>query len=74
MSDALAFTYRLAERRDVDATAAQVAAAIDYNMRASLSRAEIAAAKDTLGVDRTLIGDDTYSPIHAHDALVGCGG
>ena len=74
MSDALAFTYRLAERRDVDATAAQVAAAIDYNMRASISRAEIAAAKDTLGVDRTLIGDDTYFPIHAHDALVGCGG
>lgn len=48
------------------------------NMQSFLSSAEIEAAKETMGVDMTLISDETYFLIEtAHDGrkvLVGCGG
>ena len=52
--------------------------AIEENMKAFLSAAEIEAAKETMGVDQTLIEDGTYFLIEADTAgenvLVGCGG
>ena len=74
MSDAPAFTYRLAALDDVDAILELMGAAIDHNMRAFLSSMEVAAARETMGLDRTLIDDGTYFLIHADGALVGCGG
>lgn len=51
---------------------------IAENMKAYLSAAEIEAAKETMGVDRTLIEDQTYFVIEAEvdlkTILVGCGG
>jgi GNAT superfamily N-acetyltransferase len=51
---------------------------IAENMKAYLSAAEIEAAKETMGVDRTLIQDGTYFLIEAQvdgqTVLVGCGG
>ena len=47
-------------------------------MKAYLSAAEIEAAKETMGVDRTLIEDETYFVIetihHGEIQMVGCGG
>lgn len=51
---------------------------IEENMKAFLSREEIEAAKETMGVDQTLIDDGTYFLIEAEQegetVLVGCGG
>ena len=74
MSDTPAFTHRLAALDDVDAILELMGAAIDHNMRAFLSSMEVAAARETMGLDRTLIDDGTYFLIHAEGALVGCGG
>ncbi len=51
---------------------------ISHNMKSFLSATEIEAAKETMGVDRTLIEDQTYfviETIYADQVLmVGCGG
>ena len=51
---------------------------IEENMKAYLSPKEIEAAKETMGVDQTLIDDGTYFLIEAEVdgevVLVGCGG
>lgn len=75
----MSFNHRLAQFADVPAIEALMQAAITENMKAFLSNAEIAAAKASMGVDRTLIEDQTYFLIEAgnHDGgttLVGCGG
>ena len=52
--------------------------AIRENMKPFLSAAEIEAAQETMGVDRSLIDDKTYYLIETLSAgettLVGCGG
>lgn len=52
--------------------------AIEVNMKAFLSPAEIEAAKETMGVDQTLIDDGTYFIIETEVSgvtrVVGCGG
>ena len=52
--------------------------AILENMKSFLDAAEIEAAKETMGVDWTLIGDGTYFVIEAEQdgrtLMVGCGG
>ena len=72
------FTHRIATRDDVPAIAALMRASIEVNMADFLSAAEIEAAKETMGVDQTLIDDGTYFLIEAEEGgervLVGCGG
>lgn len=79
------FTHRLAQREDIPAIAALMQAAITENMKAFLSPTQIEAAATSMGVDRTLIEDQTYFLIEAPSTeadpqgvatrvLVGCGG
>lgn len=72
------FTHRIATNADIPAIKALMLAAIEGNMSAYLSTAEIEAAKETMGVDQTLIDDGTYFLIEAEvngaAVLVGCGG
>lgn len=72
------FTHRLADSADIPAIAELMQQAIAGNMSAFLSAAEVEAARETMGVDLTLIEDRTYFLIEAPAAgattLVGCGG
>ena len=72
------FTHRIAGPDDVPAIAALMRAAIEVNMADFLSAAEIEAAKETMGVDQTLIEDGTYflieTQVDGATVLVGCGG
>lgn len=74
----MTFTHRIATDADIPAIEALMRASIEVNMREYLSPAEIEAAKETMGVDQTLIDDGTYFLIEAQVAgtpvLVGCGG
>ena len=51
---------------------------IEENMKAYLSPEEIVAARETMGVDQTLIDDGTYflieAEVNGENKLVGCGG
>jgi GNAT superfamily N-acetyltransferase len=62
----------------VPAIAELMLAAISNNMRAFLSAAEIEAAKETMGVDMSLIEDGTYFIVETvrdgEKHFVGCGG
>jgi len=72
------FRHRIAGPADVPAIAELMRASIEVNMAAFLSAAEIEAAKETMGVDATLIEDGTYflveADVDARPVLVGCGG
>ena len=74
----LRFTHRIAGPEDVPAIAELMRASIEENMREFLSAAEIEAAKETMGVDRTLIDDGSYflieTEVDGETVLVGCGG
>ena len=74
----LTLSHRIAGTQDVPAIMALMGEAIEANMRAFLSPAEIEAAKETMGVDRTLIEDGTYflveTEVDGGSVLVGCGG
>ena len=71
-------THRIARPADVAAVIELMRASIAENMKAFLSASEIEAAKESMGVDQTLIEDGTYFLIETdHDGeniLVGCGG
>ena len=71
-------THRLATSEDISAIVALMQLAIDENMKAFLSSSEVEAARESMGVDMTLIEDATYFLIETIDAgenvLVGCGG
>jgi GNAT superfamily N-acetyltransferase len=77
MSD-LTLTHRIAGPEDIPAIISLMQAAIEENMKAFLTAAEIEAAKESMGVDRTLIDDGTYFLIEVQQpgerVLVGCGG
>jgi GNAT superfamily N-acetyltransferase len=68
----------LAQPEDIPAIGELMRFAIEENMKAFLSAAEIEAARETMGVDRTLIEDQTYFLIETmhrdRKVLVGCGG
>jgi GNAT superfamily N-acetyltransferase len=70
--------HRMAGMDDVPAVAGLMALAIDRNMRRFLSAAEVEAARETMGVDLTLIEDQTYflieTQVEGARQLVGCGG
>jgi len=72
------FTYRLAQPADVPAIIELMQESIAENMKPFLSLAEIEAARETMGVDWTLIEDGTYFLIETAGSgeklLVGCGG
>ena len=74
----LTFSHRIAQEADTDAIRQLMQASIAENMKAFLSASEIEAAKETMGVDKTLIEDGTYFLIETvHDGqtvLAGCGG
>jgi len=83
-SPQILLTYRLAEFADKPAIVELMRASISENMKVFLSAEEIEAAKETMGVDRTLLEDQTYFVIETVDAgettdtdktiMVGCGG
>lgn len=72
------FTHRIAQQIDTEVIRQLMQESIAENMKAFLSVSEIEAAKETMGVDKTLIADGTYFLIEAiHNGkavLVGCGG
>ena len=59
-SSSLILTHRIAEESDIEAIRQLMQASIAENMKAFLSASEIEAAKETMGVDKTLIEDGTY--------------
>tara|TARA_R110002072_G_scaffold59158_1_gene150688 strand:- start:27173 stop:27724 length:552 start_codon:yes stop_codon:yes gene_type:complete len=71
-------THRLAQQEDVPGIIELMSAAIEVNMKAFLTTAEIIASKETMGIDQTLINDQTYFVIETqHEGqtfMVGCGG
>lgn len=74
----LKLTHRLAQASDKAAIIELMRASIAQNMKAFLSPEEIEAAKETMGVDQTLIDDQTYFVIETTNGdetvMVGCGG
>lgn len=72
------FTHRIASEADIPALVDLMDASITTNMRAFLSEAEVQAAREAMGVDRSLIADGTYFIIETeHDGqtvMVACGG
>ena len=74
----LAFSHRIAQAADTESIRQLMQASIAENMKAFLSPSEIEAAKETMGVDKTLIEDGSYFLIETvHEGvlrLVGCGG
>lgn len=72
------FTHRLAGLADIPAIEELMAAAIAGNMAAFLDEAGIEAARQSMGVDRTLVEDGTYFVIETRcgdeTRMVGCGG
>jgi RimJ/RimL family protein N-acetyltransferase len=71
-------THRIARPADVAAIIELMRASIAENMKAFLSASEIEAAKETMGVDQTLIDDETYFVIETvkneETILLACGG
>jgi GNAT superfamily N-acetyltransferase len=68
------FTHRLARVDDTAAIAALMARAIEHLQTAFLSREQIAASAESMGLDTQLIADGTYFVIEDSGVLAGCGG
>jgi len=77
-SSELVFFHRLAQQEDISNIIVLMQKSIEVNMKPFLSKEEIEAAKETMGVDQTLIQDQTYFVIEAEISgkkiMVGCGG
>ena len=71
-------THRIATPDDIPGIMDLMRAAIAENMKAFLSAAEIEAAQETMGVDRSLVNDGTYFVIETvhqgETVMIGCGG
>jgi len=71
-------SHRIAKPADTENIRQLMRLAIAENMKAFHTASEIEAAKETMGVDKTLIEDGTYFLIESVEAervlLVGCGG
>ena len=71
-------THRLARAADVPAIKKLMQLSIAENMKAFLSPQEVVAAQETMGVDNSLVQDETYYLVEAiqngESILVGCGG
>ena len=72
------FTHRIAKETDIPAIRDLMDASITTNMRAFLSEAEVQAAREAMGVDKSLIADGTYFIIETRvddqPVMVACGG
>ncbi|MDQ7050980.1 MAG: hypothetical protein Q9M92_16185 [Enterobacterales bacterium] len=72
------FKHRLAQLSDLDAIGELMLAAITENMKAYLNKDQIEAAKESMGIDTSLIKDQTYFVIETNidgkDKIVACGG
>lgn len=72
------FTHRLAQREDIPTIKAIMEASMVEMNRGVLSEEELIAAKETMGVDETLIDDQTYFLIETEaggkTVAVACGG
>lgn len=72
------FTHRIAGEADIPAIIDLMDASITHNMRAFLSEDEIQAAREAMGVDRSLIRDGTYfiieTEVEGREVMVACGG
>lgn len=70
--------HRVAIENDIPAIIQLMQDSIAENMKAYLSPVEIEAAKETMGVDHTLIEDGTYfvieTSVEGQKVMVGCGG
>ena len=72
------FRSRIATGDDIPAIIELMRASIAENMKAFLSPAEIIAAQETMGVDRSLIRDGTYfvieTDVDGQPVMAACGG
>lgn len=71
------FLHRLATKKDIPNIVELMQVSIEQNMQGILSPQEIIAAKETMGLDTTLIEDKTYfviSPTDNTNLIVACGG
>ncbi|MAK59598.1 MAG: GNAT family N-acetyltransferase [Ponticaulis sp.] len=72
------FTHRIATEADMPAILDLMGASIEHNMRDFLSEAEIASARESMGLDQSLIRDGTYFVIETEKdgqtVMVACGG
>lgn len=68
------FTHRLAKLSDLDDITLLMEAAISELQKGFLTDAEIEASRETMGLDTSLIEDDTYFVILHDETIVGCGG
>ncbi len=77
-SKKLSLTHRIAKVSDIPSIIQLMGLSISGNMKSFLSPTEIEAAKETMGVDRSLIDDQTYfiiETIYENEVvMVGCGG
>ncbi len=71
-------SHRLAETSDIPSIVELMGASITGNMKSFLTAREVAAARETMGVDRSLIADGTYFVVETvqgvQPTMVGCGG
>jgi GNAT superfamily N-acetyltransferase len=71
-------THRLATPTDVSEIVELMHVSIFENMKSFLSPAEVEAAQETMGVDRTLIEDESYFVVETvqrgQKIMIGCGG
>lgn len=71
-------THRLATLDDEAEIIALMQASIEHNMKPFLTPEEIIAAKESMGVDHTLLADNTYFVIETvkndKTIMIGCGG
>lgn len=78
MSSLVELEHRLAGPDDANEIAELMQLSILENMKSFLSSEEIEAAQETMGVDWTLIEDQTYFVVetrqHGRTIMVGCGG
>ncbi|QDZ06668.1 GNAT family N-acetyltransferase [Sphingomonas panacisoli] len=70
----MSFATRIATAEDIPAIAALMDRAIAELQRAYLSDTEIAASRNSMGLDTQLIADGTYVVVEEAGRIVGCGG
>ncbi|MEO1042335.1 MAG: GNAT family N-acetyltransferase [Pseudomonadota bacterium] len=72
------FTHRLATPQDIPVIDALMEASITGNNRGMLSEKDLIAARETMGVDPTLIDDQTYfvieTSVDGKTVMAACGG
>lgn len=72
------FTHRIAQTSDIPAIMEVMRASIKENMKAFLSDEDIVAARESMGLDQSLLRDQTYfvieTEVDGKTVMVACGG